>query len=168
MKRYLRMLWHWDFAVSLLAATAFLSFTLSDGRPLEDAGPAIVASVPLGIAVAAGVLVAYRWTADRIKDDAYGELIRAIDPSEARVYGPHMLVAGAAFGTSLLGTLLLLVQGELGRTTTAISYALLLGIAVYSILGFADLVRLGRRHQKRQALLRSTLEAENRRRRQTD
>lgn len=164
----LRMLWHWDFAISLLAAIAFLALVLNDDSPLEDASPAIVASIPLGIAVATGVLVAYRWTADRIKDDAYGELIRAIDPSEARVYGPHMLVASAAFGTSLLGALLILVQGELSRTPTAISYALLLGMAVYSILGFADLVRLGRRHQKRQALLRSTLEEEARRRRQTD
>lgn len=160
------MLVHWDFAVSLLAALVFLGFMLVDDRPLEGAQTAIVASVPLGVAVAAGVLVAYRWTADRIKDDAYGELVRAIDPAEGHVYGPHMLVVGAAFFTSLLGTLLLVVQGELGRAATAVAYSLLFGAAIYSILGFADLVRMGRRHQKRQALLRSTLEAEGRRRRQ--
>lgn len=162
-RRWVRAVWGWDLVVSLLVSVVFLWFVLSSDRPLEDAHGVLVASIPFGVTIVLGVLVAARWLSDRLKDDPYGELLRSVDPDESSSQAPFAVVATAGLATSCLGVLLLLIQGEVGRALTAISYAALLFLAVYSLLGFADLILLLRRHQRRQAKLRSIQEKERRR-----
>lgn len=163
-RRWLRTVWGWELAASLLISVVFLWFVLPSDRPLEDAAGALYASVPYGIALAVAGLVASRWMTDRLKDDAYGELLRSVDPDESRSQDPFIVVVISGLIATLIGIVLILIQGELGRTPTALSWALLLFFALYGLFGTADLVRIVRRHLRRQARLRSTQERERRRR----
>jgi hypothetical protein len=159
----LRNALHWDFLFSLFIAVIFLVFTLTSDRPLEDATGPITASITLGVAVALGAAVASRWLADRVKDDSYGEAIRARDPDESRAQAPYRIVTVAGVLAAAGGALLLISLGEMARTWTVIAYSVVLLLAMYSLFGMLDLLLLGHRHQRRQAVLRALREAENRR-----
>lgn len=163
-RNWLRAVWGWEFVASLLVSVIFLVFVLSSDRPLEDAIGALYASVPYGIALAVAGLVASRWLTDRLKDDPYGELLRAIDPDESKSQDPFIVVIISGLATTLIGIVLILLQGELGRSLTALSWAVLLFSTLFGLFGTADLVRIVRRHLRRQAKLRSNQEKERRRR----
>lgn len=157
---------HWDFLGSLSGAAVFLFFLLDSARPLPDEPGAVTAAIPLGLAVAVGAAVAARWLADRVKDDAYGEVIRVLDANESKAQRPYLVVTVAGIATTVGGMLLLIARGELGRTVTACAYGALLFLALYGVLGLTDLLLLGHRHQRRQARLRALREEENRRQEQ--
>ena len=117
----------------------------------------------LGVAVAVGAAVAGRWLADRIKEDAYGEVLRALDPDESSAQAPFRLVSIIGIATSIGAVLLLMTHGEFNRTWTAVAYAGEFILALYALLGLLDLLLQTHRHQRRQARLRAIREAENRR-----
>lgn len=155
----------WDAILSLVTAGVFVVVMLRSSRPLEDVRALIIASVPYGVAIATGAMVAGRWASDRIKDSAYGEVIRVLDPSEARMQRPTLTVALAGIATTVVGIALLLTYKEFGRTATVLAYGVLLALALYGAFGLIDLYRQGRRHLARLSLLQSTREEEDRRRR---
>lgn len=159
----LRHVKHWDFLASLAMAAVFLFFVLGSARPLKDQAGAISATITLGLAVAIGAAVAGRWLADRVKDDVYGEVIRSVDPNESKAQGPYLVVSVVGIATTVGGILLLIAGGELSRTVTGCAYGVLLFLALFGVLGLADLLLLGHRHQRRQARLRALREEENRR-----
>lgn len=159
-----RYVLHWDFLVSALFALAFGVFTLSSDRPLEEVTPAVIAAVPLGVTIAGLAAVAERWLADRLKDDAYGKLLRRGDKGEVKARRPYLLVELSGVATSVLALLLLVTRDEFGRTVTTVSWSVLLFLGMFSILGFLDLLLLGRRHARRQAELRAAKEDEEWRR----
>lgn len=157
-------LFHWDFLVSTFVTGLFLIVALSTGCPLQDAtAVASVAAIPFGIALAAAALVASRWVADRVKDETYGEVLRSFDPDESHLQSPYLVVATVGLLTSLMGVFLFLVHAALNTTALAWANAALLFLVVYGILGFADLIRIGKHHQRRQARLRALHELEKRR-----
>lgn len=156
---------NWDAVLALLIAGVFVVVTLRSSRQLEDVRPLLVASVPYGVVIATAAMVAGRWASDRIKDSAYGEVIRVLDPSEARMQRPTLVVAGTGMATTIVGLGLLSTYEEFERTATVWAYGLLLALALYGAFGLFDLFRLGRRHLARLSLLQSTREEEERRRR---
>lgn len=164
--RILRHFAHWDFIVSLGLATTFLILVLRSDRPIEDATGPLGVAVGLGVTVAVGAAVAGRWLADRIKDDAYGEVLRALDPDESSAQAPFRLVSIIGIATSVGAVILLVTRGELNRTWTAVAYAGELVLALYGLFGLLDLLLQTHRHQRRQARLRAIREEENRRNQQ--
>ena len=162
--------WHavkgsWDALLALIIGGAFVVVTLWSPRALEDVRPLLIASVPSGVAIAPGAMVAGRWASDRIKDSVYGEVIRVLDPNEARMQRPTFVVAATGVATTLVGIGLLTTYDEFGRATTVWAYGLLLALALYGALGLFDLFRLGRSHLARLSILQSMREEEDRRRR---
>lgn len=137
-------------------ATAW--FLLSSDRDLEDVNGLVIASVPFGMTIATGALIFARWLSDRLKEGAYGELVRVIDPDERNAQLPHLVVAASGFVTSALGLFLLLTRDEFSRTWTASLYSALVSFSTYDILGMASLASMYSSHAKRAARLQGIRE----------
>lgn len=158
-----RNLTRWDFLGSLGFSALFLSVVLSSNRPLSEANAPLTVAIPFGIALAAGAAVAGNRLADGTKDDAYGEVLRTVDPTGQRAQRPYLVVSVAGVVCSVLGGLLLVAGNEMGRPLAAWAYAAEVFLASYAVLGFLDLLLLGYRHHSRQSRLRALREREDRR-----
>lgn len=153
---------NWDAALAVAACATFWIFAGLSDRPLEPAGPAIFASIALGSTIGIGSHVAARWIDDRLAKDEYGELIDAIDPDQSRLQRPYLIMAYAGLTTSILGIILAVTLNEFPRFASVFLYGILLGLALYCILGTMTLVGITRRHQRRAGMLRSIKEQEAR------
>ncbi|MEU4602550.1 hypothetical protein AB0F43_06195 [Kribbella sp. NPDC023972] len=159
-----RSLLYWDAIGSLLFGGLFFILVATSDAPLEDSSSLVIAAMSLGGTIAFGSLVAGRWITDRIKDDAYGEVVRKIDYNESRAQLPFFMVAWAGLLLIVVAIFTLLTEGEFGRAATTVCYSVLVALVSYNVLGLLDLVALSRRHLRRQATLRALKEEEERRR----
>jgi hypothetical protein len=159
------LLGNWDLLLAIATAGAFLWFVLPSSRPLDDVKAFLGPSVAYGVAIAGAATVVGRWISDRMKDTAYGEMLRVIDPGETRVQRPTYIVATAGLLTSLLGLVLVLTYDEFDRTVTGWAYGALIFLAAYDLFGLADLYRQSRRHLARMSTVQATREQDERRRR---
>jgi len=159
------LLGNWDLLLAMATAGAFLWFVLPSSRPLDDAKAILGASVAYGVAVAGAATVVGRWISDRMKDTAYGEMLRVIDARETRVQRPTYVVAASGLATSLLGLVLVLTYDEFNRTVTALVFGALVFLAAYDLFGLADLYRQSRRHLARMSAVQAMREKDERRRR---
>ncbi len=159
-----RNLTRWDFLASLGFGALFLAFALSSDRPLSEAAIPVAAAIPFGIALATGAAVAGNRLVDSTKDDTYGEVLRAVDPSGERAQRPYLIVSATGIACAAMGALLLIAGDELGRSVAAWAYGLEVVLGSYALLGFLDLLLLNFRHHSRQSRLRALRERDERRR----
>ncbi len=123
----------------------------------------LVSALPLGIASGTGALVVGRWLHDRLKDNHYGELVRAGDPGEVRAQLPYQVVAFASFAMALTALMMFLVGQELDRTITAILYATVACFASYTVLSWISLALITAKHTRNAATVQGIREAAERR-----
>ncbi len=154
--------------MALVIAIALGLFLLRSSRPLEDITTYLIGAVPFGLTSGTAALVVGRWLHDRMKEGAYGEVVRAFDPHEVRTQLPYQVVSWASFLTALVAFLLLLVRDEFSRTVTALAYCVLAFLAAYSVLSWFSLLWINARHMQRIARLQSIKELAERERRAAD
>lgn len=143
----------WDAWAALIIAVVVLVAMLASSRDLEPTGTFATASITSGVALATLDLVALRWVSDRMKDSAYGELVRARDRDEAEVSQPYWIVAVSGMLTATLGLIGAALDGELPRWLVVTYWFALALLAAYALLGSFSLLRLTMWHQRQHALL---------------
>lgn len=165
-RRITKHLLHWDFLMSLVLTIVIgLPMLISD-RPLDLATPYFLSVVALGGALLAATGVVTRNLSDLLHGGQYGDVVRALtNMDEQRAIAPHRIVQGACVAVMVGGLLLVVSDGEFGRTTTVITYSLEIFLVLYSILGFYDLFRIDAHHRARRARIEGTREDEGRRNR---
>lgn len=148
----------WDFW--LASAVALVSFLImvSSERELERTGVYSGAAWTSGIALVGVSTVALRWVSDRLRESAYGELVRAADPSETEVAFPYWVVICAGVSLGVLGLVGALVDGELERPLLVLYWTSFIFTAIYAILAMISILRLTVWHQRQHALMQSQTE----------
>lgn len=138
-----------DALLAVAAGVVFVVFVLPSDRPLEDATGLLLAAVTLCAGLFFGVAVAARWMQDRLRDDAYAQIIRRVDPDTRRVQLPFRVAQSASIGAVVWCIFLLLTREEFGRTATVLLYSV--GVTLISYAIFSSLLALYGldRHQRR-------------------
>ena len=157
----------WDFWSAIGVAAVACVAMLVMPRDLESTGSFATASITGGIALAGLDLVALRWVSDRMKDSAYGELVRARDRSEAGTSLPYWIVALSGMLTAAIGFAGALLDGELVRPFLVVYWTALVLSGGYALLGSFSLLRLTIWHQHQHALLQESRERAARERRRS-
>jgi hypothetical protein len=137
---------------------------LNSDRPFIDATAPLGAAISLGVALALGSAVAGRWFGDSTKDDALGEIVRAVDLTGQHALMPYRIVSIVGIAISLWGGFLLIAAESVGPDARVWLYGVEVLLASYGLLGMLDVVLLGFRNQARQARLRALRELDQRRR----
>ncbi|GAB20709.1 hypothetical protein GOEFS_124_00410 [Gordonia effusa NBRC 100432] len=149
-----RLLHQWDLCAALLTSAAFLVSCLVTRRELVNLDGILVAGVAGGITIGVGAFVVMRNLGELLGREDYGELVRLPDPDESRSQRPFAIVTIVALVTSASSLITFIVYRPLSETLMYFILALILGLALYSILGTITLVGIYRRHTRRVALLR--------------
>lgn len=162
----LRQLWGvvnaWDLWWALAVAIVSLTAMVLSTQDLEPTGKHSTAAWTGGIALAGVSALALRWISDRMRDSAYGELVRAADPSEADVALPFWVAISAGVTVGALGLIGALVDGELVRPLLVLYWTSLIFTSTYALLATTSILRLAIWHQRQHARLQSQREAMNR------
>lgn len=155
----LRSIWHWDFICSFAAGITLSIALYGTQAPLPIHGTALfAAAVPLGMAAIAAVVTSLRWASDRLKDAHVGQMMRLIDPSEARFILPYTLVIVSGCLTSLVGVLGVILGEAVAYEWLVCLYSILLFLVLYDFLGMFSLISLGKRIQTMHSRLQADKE----------
>ena len=107
----------------------------------------IYRAVPFGAAIIAAVVTSLRWASDRVKEAHLGQLMRAVDPTEAAFILPFMIVIVSGALTSVVGVIGIIVANIASYGWLVLLYSILLSLVLYDFLGLLSLIGLGRRLQ---------------------
>jgi hypothetical protein len=115
------------------------------------------------VALAAAAFVAQRWFGDRSKGDAYGEVVRTVDPEETAANLPYATTAVAGLVAALWCAIGAIVIGSISETEwAAVVSAVAVLLASYTLLAFVSLVVLTFKHQQHVARLKALEESTER------
>ena len=161
-RSFLRTLRHtvnaWDFWVALGSAVLAGILLGRSARPLEPSGTYAAAMIAGGLAAATFAVVGLRWVSDRMKDSAYGELIRADDKDEIEVSLPYWIVGTTALACAGLGILGAILDGEFARLPLVAFWVASVFASIYTLLGLVGLAGMTIWHQRQHARLQATRE----------
>lgn len=161
----------WDFWLAFLVSAAVAVALVITSHPIKDSASYAPAMIAGGAALATFAFVALRWLTDRLKDSAYGELIRSHDHDETELAMPYWLVGFSGLATVLVGVAGLVVSGGLPKPALITYWALGAFIGVYTALGSLSIASLTIWHQRKHGQIQSDREAlyrEVRKRRRND
>lgn len=153
----LTTIWHWDLWLAVVGLAVFLLAALASGD-FRGSQPILVAGVPTGVAIAAAAWLGGRWVADRLRTEAYGELVRLVDPREEAAALPYQVVSIVAMLATIACGVAAGVVNGVGRGASIVLHGVALLLSLWAVAGLASLIGLTFRHQHRIAEIQSLKE----------